>query len=121
MGTIKQPITISVENEVVVTLIQIPESSARNILNRHLDKIKKSKDWINALIFFVPFTLTYFLSDFSAKPIFGLAVSADQISTFFFLCWVAALAYMIYTIINAIRHKDSVDNIIKDLMDNTKF
>ena len=31
MGTIKQPITISVENEVVVTLIQIPESSARNI------------------------------------------------------------------------------------------
>lgn len=29
MGTIKQPITISVENEVIVTLIQIPESSAQ--------------------------------------------------------------------------------------------
>lgn len=121
MGTIKQPITISVENEVIVTLIQIPESSARNILNHHLHKVKKSKEWINALIFFVPFTLTYFLSEFSEKLIFGLEISADKISTFFFLCWIAALVYVIYTAINAIRYKDSVDDIIKDLMDNTKF
>lgn len=121
MGTVKKAITLSVENEVIVTLIQIPESSARNILNRHLDKVKKSKDWINALIFFIPFTLTYFLSDFSSKSLFGWEVSSDQIATFFFLCWIFALGYMLYTIYNAIKHKDSVDDIITDLMDNTRF
>lgn len=94
MGAITKTVTLSVKNEMDMVIIQIPESSARNILNKHFDRITKSRGWVNALIFFVPFTLTYFTSDFKAKNIFGWFVSSEQISAFFFFCWLAALAYL---------------------------
>lgn len=118
MGAITKTVTLSVKNEMDMVIIQIPESSARNILNRHFDKISKSRGWVNALIFFVPFTLTYFMSDFKSKDIFGWVISAEQISAFFFFCWLASLAYVVVTIVNAIRHRDSVDSIIEDLRNN---
>lgn len=118
MGAITKTVTLSVKNEMDMVIIQIPESSARNILNRHFDKISKSRGWVNALIFFIPFTLTYFTSDFKTKNIFGWEVSAEQISAFFFFCWLASLVYLIVTIVNAIKHKDSVDSIIEDLRNN---
>lgn len=118
MGTITKTISLSVKNEMDMVIIQIPESSARNILNHHFEKIVKCKEWINSLIFFIPFTLTYFTSDFSDKTIFGCTITADQLSSFYFFCWLAALGYLSYTIWNAIKHKDSVQDIINDLKTN---
>ena len=118
MGAITKTVTLSVKNEMDMVIIQISESSARNILNRHFDKISKSRGWVNALIFFVPFTLTYFTSDFKTRDIFGWMISADRISAFFFFCWLASFVYLIVTIVNAIRHRDSVDSIIEDLRNN---
>lgn len=118
MGAINKKVCLSLKNEMTMLIIQIPESSARNILTKHFDKISKSRGWINALIFFIPFTLTYFTSDFKGRNIFGWVVSSDQVSAFFFFCWIAALFYLIYTIINSARHKDSVENIISDLINN---
>ena len=118
MGAITKTVTLSVKNEMDMVIIQISESSARNILNRHFDKISKCRGWGNALIVFIPFTLTYFTSDFKTRDIFGWMISADRISAFFFFCWLASFVYLIVTIVNAIRHRDSVDSIIEDLRNN---
>lgn len=118
MAAINQTVKFSVKNEMDMVIIQIPESSARNILTRHFDKISKSRDWVNALIFFIPFTMTYFTSTFQDKTIFGWNISSDQFSALFFFCWIASLLYLAYTIYNAFRHKDSVDDIINDLINN---
>ena len=118
MAAINKKVSLSVKNEVDMVIIQIPESSARNILNRHFDKIGKSKGWINALIFFIPFTITYFTSEFSDKTVMGWEISADQIIAFFFFCWLLSCAYLICTIINAFRCRVSVDKIIEDLKAN---
>ena len=57
-------------------------------------------------------------STFQDKTIFGWNISSDQFSAFFFFCWIASLLYLAYTIYNAFRHKDSVDDIINDLINN---
>ena len=118
MAAVNQTVKLSVKNEMDMVVIQISKSSARNILTRHFDKISKSRDWINALIFFIPFTMTYFTSQFQEKTILGCSISSDQFSAFFFFCWIASLFYLAYTIVNAFRHKDSVDNIINDMINN---
>ena len=118
MGAITKTVTLSVKNEMDMVIIQIPESSARNILNNHFNKITKSRGWINALIFFIPFTLTYFTSDFKERTILRWTISPDFLTAFFLFCWLASLGYLIYTIVNAIRYRDSVDSIINDLISN---
>lgn len=107
------------KNPVVYNLetveIHITEDKVKNILNRHFDKISKSKEWINALIFFIPFSLAYFTSDFSTKTIFGITLKGEWLNAFFCFVWIAALVYLGITIYNAIKNKDSVSDIIKDL------
>lgn len=118
MAACDRKISISAETTVNMVMIQIPESSARNILKSHFDKIRKSNRWLDALIFFVPFTLSFFTSDFSEKKIFGVTIPTEYFQALFTLLWLAALCYFIYTIFSSIKNKDSVDKIIKDLKES---
>lgn len=95
--------------------IHVTEDKVENILNRHFDKIGKGREWINSLIFFIPFSLAYFTSDFSDKTVLGIALKGEWLSAFFCVVWFLALGYLIFTIRNAFKNKDSVADIIKDL------
>ena len=95
--------------------IHITEDKVENILNKHFNKIGKSREWLNSLIFFIPFTLAYFTSDFSDKTVLGVAIKGEWLSAFFCVAWILSLGYLLATIRNAYKNRDSVSDIIKDL------
>ncbi len=113
MARITDPI-VNVTNTISntsVSLIQITEDKLVNILTRHVDKLKKSKEWLASLSFSVSLLLVLLTSDFRTK--WGL--SADTWRALFIFLFIASLGYLIYTIYNSFKHQVSVDSIMDDI------
>lgn len=91
-------------------VIEITEDKARNILNNHFNKMEKSKDWVGALALSITLLLSLITADFT-----HWLFSADTWEAIFVILFAASIFYLIYTAHNAIKSKDSVDNIIQDM------
>lgn len=91
-------------------VIEITEDKARNILNSHFLKMEKSKDWIGAAALSITLILSLLTADFK-----NWLLSADTWKAIFVILLIASILYLFYTIHNARKSKDSVDNIIHDL------
>lgn len=91
-------------------VIEITEDKARNILNSHYLKMEKSKDWKGALALFITLLLSLITADFH-----HWILTADTWKAIFIILLFVSAIYLIYTICNTLKSKDSVDNIIHDL------
>lgn len=99
-----------------VNLITITEDKLENILIKHVAKLKKSHDWIGALAFFVTVLATLVTSDFHST--WGL--DSAVFTALFILLLIISFGYLVYTVYNAIRNRDSVENIIRDIKNDLK-
>ena len=98
-------------SNVSINLIQITEDKLMNILNEHVRKIKKSNDWIGAVM--SSLSLLGILSTSSFKDSFGLTKYTLQ--AFFILIFVISIIYAFHTIYNCIKNKSNVTDIISDI------
>lgn len=94
-----------------VNVIKITEDKLVNILNVHVGKLRKSKEWIAAMSFSASILLVLLTSTFSDK--WGL--SGEQWQMLFLLLFFASLVYFGYTIYNCIKHRVSVQSIVDDI------
>lgn len=92
-------------------LIKITEDKLVNILTIHVEKLKKSKEWLAALSFSASLLLVLITSKFNAR----WGISADTWQALFMFLFGASVIYLIYSIYNCIVHKDSVDIIMKHI------
>lgn len=107
-GKIEVKETIS---NVSVRIISITEDKLLNILNVHIQKIRKSNDWITALALFISMIGIAFSTEF--KSIFG--IDAQMLAGGFYVCVVLSFCYMCRVIYNCRKNKDSIDDIMKDI------
>ena len=94
-----------------VTVIAITEDKLVNILNVHVRKLKKSKEWLAALSFSVSLLLVLLTSTFNA----ACGLTGDQIQMFFILLFILSLIYLGYSIYNCCKHNVSVDAIVQEI------
>ncbi len=119
MALNKKDSLVVVENVIAntsVNVISVTEDKLENILMKHLTSFKKSKDWIGALALFVTVLATLLTSDFHA--LWGLEPAVFQ--ALFILLFFGSLIYLIITLVNSIRHKDSIENVISDIKNQQK-
>lgn len=96
--------------DISVDVISIVESSLRNVLTKHVDRLRKGKDCIGAIALFITLVTVMLTADFKnilldGKIWFGI----------FLVVTVASFAYLIYVAYNHYKYEDSVDQIIEDI------
>lgn len=113
LRTKNNKITINEEiSNVSVNIIRITEDKLVNILNTHINKIKKkNNDWITSGSLFISLVCVAITSDFHNT--FGL--NADVIKGIFYAGLFASFVYFIVVIINCIKNKDSISQIVKEI------
>ena len=94
-----------------VSLIAITEDKLINILTIHINKMKKSKEWIAAFSFSVSLLLVLLTSKFEEK--WGL--SGEQWQMVFILLFIVSIFYLVYTGYNCLKHTVTVDVIVQDI------
>lgn len=106
--------TIEIDAIISVTdtcLIKITDDKLENILNLHVAKMKKGKEWLAALSFSASILLVLLTSDFKEK----WGVSGDGWQMFFVLVFTISVGYFIYSIYNRFRHNVTVSSIMIDI------
>ena len=98
-------------SNVSTNMIEITEDKLINIINRHFNCIKKSKDWIGALALIITLISIHCTSTF--HDVFGL--SAESIRAIFIILTVLSIIYLIYTFVNCFKNRTKVEDIIKDI------
>lgn len=94
-----------------VNVIKITEDKLVNILTAHVQRIRKSNDWIGAVALSLTLVIVLLTSEFKS---FGF-VNGNTIQGIFFSGLVVSLAYTIRVIYNCWKNSDSVENIVKDI------
>lgn len=119
MALNKKDNLVVVENVIAntsVNVISITEDKLENILIKHLAIFKKSKDWIGSLALFITVLATLLTSNF--HTLWGLEPAVFQ--AIFLILLVVSFIYFIITLLNVIRHKDSIDSLINDIKNQQK-
>ncbi len=98
-------------SNVSVNIIRITEDKLVNILNTHINKIKKNNDWITSGSLFISLACVAVTSEFHNT--FGL--NADVIKGIFYAGLFASFIYFIVVIIHCIKNKDSISKIVKEI------
>ena len=97
-------------SEININVISVTEDRLENVLSSHFSRLNKSKDWIGAVALTLTLLIVLVTSQFK-----DILLDAPTWKALFIFLFLASALYSIYTIANAIRYRDSVKNIIRDL------
>lgn len=97
-----------------VNVISITEDRLINILTSHIEKIKKSKEWLAASGFSVSLLLVLLTSDF--KNTWG--IKADFWLAFIFFIFLGSVIYLVNILYNCQKYKIDVEDIVNDIKQN---
>lgn len=106
--------TIEVDAVISVTgtcLIKITDDKLENILNIHVTKLKKGREWLAALSFSVSTLLVLLTADFKEK----WGIHEDGWRMLFILIFAISIIYLCYTIYNSLTHKVTAKSIVIDI------
>lgn len=112
-GAIDVDVVISVTPE---CLIKITDDTLENILNLHITKLRKSKEWVAALSFSVSTLLVLLTADFKER----WGINRDGWQMLFILLFIISVGYTIYTIVNCLTHQVTAKTIIIDIKNKNK-
>lgn len=109
------PIKISTENTVKnstlnIEVISITEEKLKNILTDHIKKLQKSKDLISSISLFATLIGVLLTADFRID-----GVNQDTVYGVLLVITILSFVYVIYVIWNCYKHRDDVDNIMRDI------
>lgn len=101
----------SVKNSTIsIEVISITEEKLKNILTDHIKKLQKSKDFISSISLFVTLVGVSVTADFNIK-----GVSSDTVHGILFVLTAISFLYVCYVVWNCWKHRDDIDNIMKDI------
>ena len=101
-------------SDISVNVITITEDRLENVLIKHVDKLRRSKDYVGAIALSVSLLIVLVTSDFKNKWL-----DAGTWRGFFIFLFIASIGYLGYTLYNLIRNNDSVEDIMKDIKRST--
>lgn len=102
-------------SEISVNVISIPEDRLENILIKHVDRLKKTKDIVGSIALWLTITIVLLTSNFN-----HVIFEPDTWKGIFIVLFAASLIYMVQTIRNCISNRDSVENIMSDIKESSK-
>lgn len=94
------------------TQITITEDKLRNILLKHVPRLRKSREWIGALLTTGSLAATIYACTFTDK----LGLSAAQWEAIFVVLMVIGLIVFCYNVFNAVNNRSDEERIISDIM-----
>lgn len=94
-----------------VSIIKITEDKLVNILTLHVEKLKKSKQWLASLSFSISLFLVLLTSTF--RSMWGL--SGEQWQMLFIVLFIGSVAYFLCSVYNCFKHKVTVDIIVDEI------
>ncbi|MDE6227685.1 MAG: hypothetical protein K2M63_09240 [Muribaculaceae bacterium] len=113
---INRQYSVSISNsieEININIISIPEDRLRNIITSHYNHLNKSKDYIGAVALSITLLIVLLTSEFK-----NFILEAPTWKAFFVMLFILSLGYTFYCGYNAFRHRDSVRNIIDDIIND---
>ncbi len=94
------------------TQITITEDKLRNKLLKHVPRLRKSREWIGALLTTGSLAATIYTCTFTTK----LGLSAELWEAIFIVLMAVGLIIFCYNVINAINNRSDEERIISDIM-----
>lgn len=110
MARSSKTVTETIEN-IGSPHITITEDKLRYILMKHVRRLRKSKEWIGALIAVVSLVATIYACTFSTK----LGIDASTWKAIFITAAFIGICYFFFSVFNAIMQNSNEEKIIEEI------
>lgn len=114
MAITRKNTPVDVKNEITCTsvnLIHITQDKLENILNKNIQKLKKSHDWLGAAALFITFIGIIITADFKDFKF----ITGEQLSGIIYTLTTLSAYYLYRTVKNCMKNNIEVSDIIAEI------